>query len=64
MSCRVRLEDLQIAASNAQLDFVHNLPQQFDTYVGSGGSALFFVLLDLPICSYCNGRVVVLVSLN
>ena len=36
---RVRLEDLQIAASNAQLDFVHNLPQQFDTYVGSGGSA-------------------------
>lgn len=31
-------EDLQIAASNAQLDFVHNLPQQFDTYVGSGGS--------------------------
>ena len=39
MSCRVRLEDLQIAASNAQLDFVHNLPHQFDTYVGSGGSA-------------------------
>ena len=40
---RVRLvEDLQIAASNAQLDFVHNLPQQFDTYVGSGGSAWFF----------------------
>ena len=30
-------QDLKAAAKNAQLDFIQNLPQQFDTYVGSGG---------------------------
>ncbi|CAJ1383037.1 unnamed protein product, partial [Effrenium voratum] len=31
-------DDFQKAARNAQLDFVKSLPQDFDTYVGSGGS--------------------------
>jgi len=31
-------EDFEAAAHNAQLDFVKALPEQFDTYVGSGGS--------------------------
>lgn len=34
-------EDLKAAAKNAQLDFIQNLPQQFDTYVVSGGSQFF-----------------------